>query len=54
MKNLEKKETNLKQLIEKLGKLNTSYGHTEFNMKTKEKSSFKMLMRIAFSNFIST
>ena len=31
MKNLEKKETNLNQLIEKLGKLNTSYSQHNFD-----------------------
>ena len=31
MKNFEKKETNLNQLIEKLGKLNTSYSQYSFD-----------------------
>ncbi len=34
MKNLEKKETNLNQLIEKLGKLNTSYSQYNFDNKS--------------------
>ena len=33
MKNFEKKETNLNQLIEKLGKLNTSYSQHNFDNK---------------------
>ena len=37
MKNLEKKETNLNQLIEKLGKLNTSYTQRNFDNKSLEK-----------------
>ena len=38
MKNFEKKETNLNQLIEKLGKLNTSYSQHNFdNNQLKEK-----------------
>ena len=37
MKNLEKKETNLNQLIEKLGKLNTSYSQYSFNNKSVER-----------------
>ena len=34
MKNFEKKETNLNQLIEKLGKLNTSYSQFSFDNKS--------------------
>ena len=34
MKNFEKKETNLNQLIEKLGKLNTSYSQFNFDNKS--------------------
>ena len=34
MKNFEKKETNLNQLIEKLGKLNTSYSQYNFDNKS--------------------
>lgn len=43
MKNFEKKETNLKQLIEKLAKLNTSYSQYSFANKSieKERDSFK-------------
>ena len=37
MKNFEKKETNLNLLIEKLGKLNTSYSQHGFNNKSLEK-----------------
>ena len=37
MKNFEKKETNLNQLIEKLGKLNTSYTQRNFNSKSLKK-----------------
>ena len=37
MKNFEKKETNLKQLIEKLAKLNTSYSQFGFDNKSIEK-----------------
>ena len=37
MKNFEKKETNLNQLIEKLGKLNTSYSQHSFNNKSIER-----------------
>ena len=37
MKNFEKKETNLNQLIEKLGKLNTSYTPRNFDNKSLEK-----------------
>ena len=37
MKNFEKKETNLNQLIEKLGKLNTSYSQYSFNNKSIER-----------------
>ena len=37
MKNFEKKETNLNQLIEKLGKLNTSYTQRNFDNKSLEK-----------------
>ena len=39
MKNLEKKETNLNQLIEKLGKLNTSYSQYSFDNKSIEKEN---------------
>ena len=43
MKNFEKKETNLNQLIEKLGKLNTSYTQYSFDNKSieKERNSIK-------------
>ena len=34
MKNFEKKETNLNQLVEKLGKLNTSYSQHNFDNET--------------------
>ena len=34
MKNFEKKETNLNQLIEKLGKLNISYSQYSFDSKS--------------------
>ena len=37
MKNFEKKETNLKQLIEKLGKLNTSYSQHSFDNESIER-----------------
>ena len=37
MKNFEKKETNLNQLIEKLGKLNTSYSQHSFDNKSIER-----------------
>ena len=37
MKNFEKKETNLNQLIEKLGKLNTSYTQRNFDSKSLKK-----------------
>ena len=37
MKNFEKKETNLNQLIEKLGKLNTSYSQYSFDNKFIER-----------------
>ena len=37
MKNLEKKENNLNQLIEKLGKLNISYSQSNFDNKSLEK-----------------
>ena len=37
MKNFEKKENNLNQLIEKLGKLNTSYSQYSFDNKFIEK-----------------
>ena len=37
MKNFEKKETNLNQLIEKLGKLNTSYSQHSFYGESIEK-----------------
>ena len=37
MRNFEKKETNLNQLIEKLGKLNTSYTQRNFDNKSLEK-----------------
>ena len=37
MKNFEKKETNLKQLIEKLAKLNTSYSQNSFDNKFIER-----------------
>ncbi len=37
MKNFEKKETNLNQLIEKLGKLNVSYSQRGFDNKSVEK-----------------
>ena len=43
MKNFEKKETNLNQLIEKLGKLNTSYSQYSFDKKSvlKERDQIK-------------
>ncbi len=43
MKNFEKKETNLNQLIEKLGKLNTSYSQYGFDNKSvlKERDLIK-------------
>ena len=43
MKNFEKKETNLNQLIEKLAKLNTSYSQHNFDNKSieKERDSIK-------------
>ena len=37
MKNFEKKETNLNQLIEKLGKLNASYSQHSFDNKFVER-----------------
>ena len=37
MKNFEKKENNLNQLIEKLGKLNTSYSQYSFDNKFIER-----------------
>tara|TARA_B100001564_G_C20461587_1_gene588274 strand:- start:468 stop:791 length:324 start_codon:yes stop_codon:yes gene_type:complete len=37
MKNFEKKETNLNQLIEKLGKLNTSYSQHSIDNRSVEK-----------------
>ena len=37
MKNFEKKETNLNQLIEKLGKLNTTYAQHNFDNKPIER-----------------
>ena len=37
MKNFEKKETNLNQLIEKLGKLNTSYSQHNIDNKSIER-----------------
>ena len=37
MKNFEKKETNLNQLIEKLGKLNTTYAQYNFDNKPIER-----------------
>ncbi len=37
MKNLEKKENNLNQLIDKLGKLNISYSQSNFDNKSLEK-----------------
>ena len=37
MKNFEEKETNLNQLIEKLGKLNTSYSQYGFDNKFIER-----------------
>ena len=37
MKNFEKKETNLNQLIEKLTKLNTSYSQHNFDNKSIER-----------------
>ena len=37
MKNFEKKETNLNQLIEKLGKLNTSYSQHSFDNESIER-----------------
>ena len=42
MKNFEKKETNLNQLIEKIGKLNTSYSQYSFDNKSieRERNSF--------------
>ena len=44
MKNFEKKETNLNQLIEKLGKLNTSYSQHSFDNKfiERERKSIKI------------
>ena len=44
MKNFRKKETNLNQLIEKLGKLNTSYSQHSFDNKfiEKERKSIKI------------
>tara|TARA_A100001015_G_scaffold280366_1_gene342498 strand:+ start:45 stop:371 length:327 start_codon:yes stop_codon:yes gene_type:complete len=44
MKNFEKKETNLNQLIEKLGKLNTSYSQHSFDNKfiERERNSIKI------------
>ena len=44
MKNLEKKEINLNQLIEKLGKLNTSYSQHSFDNKSIERE--KNLIKI--------
>ena len=44
MKNFEKKETNLNQLIEKLGKLNTSYSQHSFDNKSIERE--KNLIKI--------
>ena len=43
MKNFEKKESNLNHLIDKLGKLNTSYSQFNFNSKfiVKEKDIIK-------------
>ena len=43
MRNFEKKETNLNQLIEKLGKLNTSYSQYSFDKKSvlKERDLIK-------------
>ena len=43
MKNFEKKESNLNHLIDKLGKLNTSYSQFNFNSKSivKEKDIIK-------------
>ena len=43
MKNFEKKETNLKQLIEKLAKLNTSYSQFGFDNKSIEKERFNKI-----------
>ena len=40
MKNFEKKKTNLNQLIEKLGKLNTSYSQYSFDNKFIERERF--------------
>ena len=42
MKNFEKKETNLNQLIEKLGKLNISYSQSTFDNQSikRERRSF--------------
>ena len=37
MKNLEKKENNLNQLIDKLGKLNISYSQSNFDNKSLER-----------------
>ena len=37
MKNLEKKETNLIQLIDKLGELNISYSQSNFDNKSLER-----------------
>ena len=44
MKNFEKKETNLNKLIEKLGKLNTSYSQHNFDNKfiERERNSIKI------------
>ena len=44
MKNFEKKETNLNQLIEKLGRLNTSYSQHSFDNKSIERE--KNLIKI--------
>ena len=43
MKNFEKKESNLNHLIDKLGKLNTSYSQFNFNSESiaKEKDIIK-------------
>ena len=45
MKNFEKKETNLNQLIEKLGKLNTSYTQRNFDNKSLEKEKDLIMLK---------
>ena len=45
MKNFEKKETNLNQLIAKLANLNTSYSQHNFDNKSIEKERTQLKMK---------